>query len=285
MTNKSSSSRLDWIDFARALGIFLVILGHSEIPNELEQRIYMFHMPLFFIISGLLWNVDRNKKLGFGEFAKKKIKAYVIPYFKIAFVCLLIRGVLFNALTMEPSIFWDTFQRYIYGIFVLSYGNVDYLPSCSPIWFLTCLFCAEILFYWIMKHRKPSIFIISCLVVSFFINGKFRLFWNIDTAISVIPFMYFGVIIRRWMEKDYEKKLKLAIILILCSISCLSLAVCNWETSFAGNSYSNLPLTYLFSALVSITILAICKVFVSTCESRFRFAWGRLSENFETATL
>ena len=231
-------------------------------------------MPLFFIISGLLWNIERNKILGFGEFTKKKIKAYVIPYFKIAFVCLLARGVLFNALTMEPSAFWDTFQKYIYGIFVLSRGNVDYLPSCSPIWFLTCLFCAEIVFYWIMKHGKPSIFVIICLVFSFFINGKFRLIWNLDTAICVIPFLYFGVIIRRWMNKVYEKKIECAIILILCTISCLSFAVCNWDTSFAGNSYGSLPLTYLFSATISVNILAICKVFVTSCESRLRLAWG-----------
>lgn len=268
MKKKQSSLRLEWIDFARAVGIFLVILGHCEIPNELKQRIYLFHMPLFFIISGLLWNVERNKDLGFGEFAKKKIKAYVIPYFKIAFVCLLIRGVLFNSFTMESTAFWDAFQKYIYGIFVLSRGNVNYLPSCSPIWFLTCLFCAEILFYWIMKHGRPSVFVISCMVVSFFISGKFRLVWNLDTAICVIPFLYFGVIIRRWIYKDYAKTLRYTFMLMLCIISSLSLAVCNWDTSFAGNSYNNFPLTYLLSVTISVTILIICKEFVTTCESR-----------------
>lgn len=46
-------SRIKWIDNARAIGILLVVLGHSLIPASIQTYIYSFHMPLFFFLSGL----------------------------------------------------------------------------------------------------------------------------------------------------------------------------------------------------------------------------------------
>lgn len=56
MVNDKTSNRIDWIDRAKYLGILLVLLGHTDCPEAMKQSIYMFHMPLFFIISGYLWN-------------------------------------------------------------------------------------------------------------------------------------------------------------------------------------------------------------------------------------
>ena len=46
------NKRLDWIDWMKTIGIYLVILGHFQ--SVLEKFIYIFHVPLFFIISGIL---------------------------------------------------------------------------------------------------------------------------------------------------------------------------------------------------------------------------------------
>ena len=60
-----------WLDYARYLGIFLVIFAHSlqRIPGwdesgevkSLWDYIYLFHMPLFFVISGFLYKQERGK--------------------------------------------------------------------------------------------------------------------------------------------------------------------------------------------------------------------------------
>lgn len=48
-------NHLYWIDFAKTIGLLLMILGHGNMVNdEFRCYIYSFHMPLFFIISGLL---------------------------------------------------------------------------------------------------------------------------------------------------------------------------------------------------------------------------------------
>lgn len=44
------------IDIARALGIILVVLGHTRmLPSLVIKYIYGFHMPLFFTITGYLY--------------------------------------------------------------------------------------------------------------------------------------------------------------------------------------------------------------------------------------
>ena len=60
-------SRILWLDAARGIGISLVVFGHAlrgingsqAIPGAselmpLDQVIYAFHMPLFFMLAGLL---------------------------------------------------------------------------------------------------------------------------------------------------------------------------------------------------------------------------------------
>lgn len=57
------SQRIEWIDIAKALGIILVSFGHIRngdgesvwlpVLDSTIDAIYLFHMPLFFILGGL----------------------------------------------------------------------------------------------------------------------------------------------------------------------------------------------------------------------------------------
>ena len=47
---------LDYIDMVKGVGIILVVLGHSTyISEQALTWLASFHMPLFFIVSGLLF--------------------------------------------------------------------------------------------------------------------------------------------------------------------------------------------------------------------------------------
>jgi fucose 4-O-acetylase-like acetyltransferase len=57
------NQRIEWIDVAKGIGIFLVIVGHlisHDNFNLLADYIYSFHMPLFFFLSGLCLNNNRT---------------------------------------------------------------------------------------------------------------------------------------------------------------------------------------------------------------------------------
>lgn len=53
------------VDIAKGLGIFLVVLGHVPIPMWLCTPIYLFHMPLFFFLSGMFFIPRRSLVMAF----------------------------------------------------------------------------------------------------------------------------------------------------------------------------------------------------------------------------
>ena len=62
--------RIDWIDLTKGIAIFLMVCGHTSIPLSISNWIWSFHMPLFFIISGILFNA--TKYPNFNLFIKEK---------------------------------------------------------------------------------------------------------------------------------------------------------------------------------------------------------------------
>lgn len=50
---KKIKKRILWIDVLRGIAMFLVVYGHTSQNAEIKKYIYAFHMPLFFIISGM----------------------------------------------------------------------------------------------------------------------------------------------------------------------------------------------------------------------------------------
>ena len=70
-TKMSETIKIDkyqgWIDWAKVMGIYLMVLGHGGLVNaDIRQFIFSFHMPLFFILSGYLY-----KQRSFSETSKK----------------------------------------------------------------------------------------------------------------------------------------------------------------------------------------------------------------------
>ena len=75
-----SSKRIKYIDMLKAFCIILVIAGHmGYTPAKVKLLLYIFHIPLFFFLSGMTLNVVKYKS--FFEFFARKFKTIVIPCF------------------------------------------------------------------------------------------------------------------------------------------------------------------------------------------------------------
>lgn len=48
--------RQNWIDFAKGIGIILVVWAHTG--GSFHEYIAQFHMPLFFFVSGFLYQYN-----------------------------------------------------------------------------------------------------------------------------------------------------------------------------------------------------------------------------------
>ena len=145
----SGRQRVAWIDAARGTGIVLVVLGHAaggliDSPLGVGQgglrllffAIYLFHMPLFFLLSGLF--VAERLARGPAPFLRGLVPALVWPYFlwstvQFAVICAL--GALVNrpAGAFLPTVLalpWRTVSQFwfLYALFwmhVLAAGTVQ----------------------------------------------------------------------------------------------------------------------------------------------------------------
>ena len=68
-----NQKRLDYLDISKGFAIFAITLGHIYSDNFIRTWICSFHLPLFFIICGILIRHTNYKR--------KKLKNYI--YFKI----------------------------------------------------------------------------------------------------------------------------------------------------------------------------------------------------------
>lgn len=140
------SPRLGWVDAFKGIGILLVVVGHTSRIPGITQFVYSFHMPMFFWISGYLFSVRP-----FPDFVRRKARTLLVPYF------------FFGVFTW---LFW-AFIEYDYSdhigdalpalanLMVGQAGNATYSAD-PPLWFLLCLFMAEIAFLGLLHMARGA---------------------------------------------------------------------------------------------------------------------------------
>ena len=66
----TNNKRIIWIDYAKVISIFLMVICHAGLKGIPLQVIYQFHMPAFFIISGVLY---KNRGV------LKEFRSFLVP--------------------------------------------------------------------------------------------------------------------------------------------------------------------------------------------------------------
>lgn len=163
--------RESWIDVAKAIGIVLVVFGHvvrglvrANILVEeqwivLDSMIYSFHMPLFFLLSGVLFQRTLTSKPA-PSVVRYKVRTLLYPY-----------------------VLWSLLQGSV-EVVLSKYTNsgiswVDVLTLWDPraqFWFLYVLFIASLIVLIIFVLSKK----ISRLLVFFFVLSIFLALFRAD---------------------------------------------------------------------------------------------------------
>ena len=76
-----TSNREPWIDFAKGITLLLVIIGHT-VSGVLSGAIYSFHMPLFFILSGITAKLSSSAQQ-FSDKTQHSFRRLMFPFFLI----------------------------------------------------------------------------------------------------------------------------------------------------------------------------------------------------------
>ena len=202
-TNRTPS-RDNSIDFLRGGAMILVLLHHSGFP--LGNFILAFHMPLFFVISGYLNNQIGGYERPFKPYIKAKFKRLLIPYFAFEILNLLIwiakMIIEHKALPGIESI-----------TSILTCINNDYMGLYGRLWFLPCIFVADIYVWLIVRHFREKFSQILSVLFLFalsFVAVKiipFRLPFTLDTALFAAAFIMVGYCFNDIIKTLLNKKI------------------------------------------------------------------------------
>lgn len=270
--NTLSPKRLDWIDMARGIAVFIVIIGHLYINKKLVNVIYSFHMPLFFIISGLTFNKEKVANMPIFEYAKKTFKRLVVPYFWLQFLSFPLWYYVYPVMKYSSSSKCCDFGRNFIGIFI---SHTDYYKNPSrATWFFLTMFLSLIGYRIVLKIAKNDKFkelclVAICLLISYADKRK-SIPWHLNTAFTGIVFIYIGTYLIKFLNK-YEK-LKVSktnipkicarfFLIVLSALICCWLVKQNGKASMAINKFGNqsVLIFYICAVVFSLIVLIVAR--------------------------
>lgn len=274
-----------YLDIAKAIGILMIIYAHVALSGVLYTAFYAFDIPLFFLLAGMTFN--NRKHTGFAHFAARKAKRLLLPYLIYSLVTFAwwawVEVPISGTLGGAGKTIFDSFIQ----IF-LAQGSQGYMTHNLALWFIPCLFVAEIIYYFINKLTiGTKIFVsIAFALVGWGINilGQtnawlINLPWSIEVAFSAQLFILIGDLIGsgegRQKIREHILKFKKPYLISL-PFACLALyfiAELNINTSamidifayeemrvsMGSNALGN-PLLFYFNALFGIGIVFVVSV-------------------------
>lgn len=128
--------RLDWVDVARGIGIIAVVAGHVWTRGPLRDAAYSFHMPLFFLLSGMLARPQAP-----GLFTRRQIVGQMRPY--AVWLTLL---VLIDQLVEPMKGNLPIFHQWPRDLLPILLGGFWLRGPFTIFWFVPCLMAARIVF-------------------------------------------------------------------------------------------------------------------------------------------
>lgn len=265
--NAQKTERLQYIDIAKAIAIFLVVLGHPRALEDygtVERFLYAFHMPLFFMMSGIFLKQKSHYGIrSWKIFFKKNLLGLFVPY------------MLWAAIYMSFS--YINVGKTLYGSWIV----LRHTQSLSSLWFLPVLFVArtyqEAMLHIAWKCKwNPRKFAAICAMF-FFVLGMvlphnntgdgIGMPWGFDIAFVASAFMLFGYLTRPYLEKLAQREVwvKLGIAVVSLFLLCIGIRFARYSEAYpfmlmANAEYGSPVLCMINGFTGSLMILMIAQI-------------------------
>lgn len=253
-------SRNKIIDIIKAFGIILVLIGHACVYDSyLRKFVYIFHLPLFFLVSGYLYNDNDSKDpWGFiGKKLKKLLSMYII--YNLFFV-------LFHNLFFKLGILQNT-GMYNLRDYVVNFLNIFLFKSNEPfaaaMWFIPVLIITLIMYNFITLfiYRKGILksevyrtwMIVFCALLGIYLNSRqINIGLHYQTCFIAIPFIHIGQLYKLYFKNKIKPDLFISFLIILNTLGFMFNV--SGEVEFAMNKFWNPILLYtLGTGMVYVT--------------------------------
>ena len=252
--------RLEYVDAAKGLGILLMVLGHIWINAcaEIVIWIYSFHMPMFFLLSGIILRYTKiMDKKSLAEIIRKKFRQLIVPYIVFEFIYVILIGSL---------------HQFDYEILQWRwYDGLFFLPVNGPLWFLLCLFLIECVFVCLHTFVKNNKFLLFFTIILYLVpfiliseNPQIKFLMICCTAYG---FLSLGYYLFDYIRDKQLSWFKITFLLFIGAI----LALVNTKTNMYELNYKNPFLYSINGVITSFTFIFIFK----RVKIKFLIFWGK----------
>ena len=218
-----------------------MIMGHVGFGSLFNKWIHVFHMPMFFIISGYFW-----KSQSFSSMLKKKTKTLLIPYFAFGVFHLIIHFIRIGSI-----------DSHAFYLFLWENTAESGVPIAGALWFLTAMFFSEILFWCVQRINLSEMWknIIAALIA---ISGMacatylpYRLPWAFDVGMVGVGLYEIG----KLLKEKWNKLLDLnSLISSLAFVLFSALGFVNGYVNLRQGLYSIWPLFWINAVGMTISL-------------------------------
>lgn len=260
--------RFDDVDIAKGIGIMLVIMGHIE--YDYVPFCGSVHIPLFFILAGYLYDIDKTQSRTYRELAGRRVKRLLLPYFIyniILYAKYLLKLVLSHTFTMRLGV--QGLLGFVYSS-ALFYKNVPaeenfegFVFGNGPLWFLTAMAVSSVIFYFIIyfvfHHKFDWTRIIASSVILCVLSYALcrvlpvYLPWSIEAALLGTVFMLMGMCLRKYQV--IEKAEKQYWLPVVCVLLFALLHYLNGPANLALLDYGRFMSVYLILGLLGTVVV------------------------------
>lgn len=273
--NNMTSNRVQYdhsLSFAKGIGIMLMVLGHTYFSTHGYTLIYMFHMPLFFFVSGYCFRKSHLED--FRNYAKKRISKIYIPFVKYGLLFLLLHNVFFHLNIYNGIYGFNGVVSHLYGVhdylknaflilFCLS-GNEQLLGGY---WFLHTMFFASFIFYGLLKLKIPVLGGIIALVLSTLLYFKGIPVINIYCGAKeffAVSCMMAGYMYKSYSLDTFVDKYRVSVILV-CAL-LLVLGSMYWPGEMLDMKWTHTVPYFISGISGSIIMLMLSKYSVDKAQ-------------------
>lgn len=269
------SKREIYIDKAKGIAILLIVIGHiillkENVESKFCTYIYSFHVPIFFVLSGILFSLKKTQwnDIKVKEYATKKIKKFFYPYFTFSGIYILYLLIKF-IFGVEDII--KIIKISLNTVFLFGYG---------PAWFLPTLCFSEIFCVILMKNkdkRKRFYFvIIICIIWTIIWANLLQLeFWQnniildflnkcINLITRTIIGTFFIILGYLYHEKKYIINKIPAILFIIVLLLNVYISQINSQIDLHFCIINNIILFFYLAFSSSISIIRILECYFNT---------------------
>ena len=229
-------SRIEYIDIMRGLGIIAVVAGHC---NLAVKFVYLFHIPLFMFICGMLNHHDSAQTAG--ELIKRirhDIWKRYVPFVTVEIIFLAFHNIFYSLHWLPNEYNGSDYINMLIRIVTMGGGE----SLAGALWFVIVLFEVTVGFEFLLLLKKffPEKFSIILLIIgiiSLFIGYNFQMPRLLDRSALLLFYYIAGYLFSRhltvWVEWSKKIPVLAMFLAILIFASFYPVSYCSGNIIFS----------------------------------------------------